>query len=248
MRTSFEEGQIVKAGDVLAEIDPGRLEAQLVRVEGQLAKEEAAVSTARLDLERYKTLVKGGFVPQQQLDPQASTVSQLAASIKADQGNIDAIRLQLTYCRILAPITGRTGLRLVDAGNMVHANDAGGLVVLTQVEPIAVLFTIPQDNLQSVLARQRAAGAIAVEAFDREGRTRIGSGTLVAGGNPIDHGTGTVKIKAAFENADGMLYPNQLVNAPVLVGNLKGMVLVPNEATHPAAQGPSASLGKTPTT
>jgi RND family efflux transporter MFP subunit len=172
MRTSFQEGQIVKAGDVLAEIDPRPFEAQLMQVEGQLAKDEAALSNARLDLERYKTLVKGGFIPQQQLDTQASTVSQIAASIKADQGNIDAIRLQLTYCRILAPITGRTGLRLVDAGNMVHANDAGGLVVLTQVEPIAVLFTIPQDNLQSVLARQRAAGAIAVEAYDREGRNR----------------------------------------------------------------------------
>jgi multidrug efflux system membrane fusion protein len=237
MRTSFQEGQIVKAGDVLAEIDPRPFEAQLMQVEGQLAKDEAALSNARLDLERYKTLVKGGFVPQQQLDTQASTVSQLAASIKADQGNIDAIRLQLTYCRILAPITGRTGLRLVDAGNMVHANDAGGLVVLTQVEPIAVLFTIPQDNLQSVLARQRAAGAIAVEAFDREGRNRIGSGTLVAVDNQIDQGTGTVKLKAAFENADGMLYPNQFVNARVLVDTLKGAVLVPNEAIQRGAQG-----------
>src|SRR5260370_10572671 len=147
-----------------------------------------------------------------------------------------------------APIAGRTGVRLVDAGNMVHATDPGGLVVLTQVEPIAVLFTIPQDTLQSVLARQRAAGAIAVEAFDREGRNRIGSGTLVAVDNQIDQGTGTVKLKAAFENADGMLYPNQFVNARVLVDTLKGAVLVPNEATHPAAQGPSASLGKTPTT
>jgi membrane fusion protein, multidrug efflux system len=237
MRTSFQEGQIVKAGDVLAEIDPRPFEAQLMQVEGQLAKDEAALSNARLDLERYKTLVKGGFIPQQQLDTQASTVSQIAASIKADQGNIDAIRLQLTYCRILAPITGRTGLRLVDAGNMVHANDPGGLVVLTQVEPIAVLFTIPQDNLQSVLARQRAAGAIAVEAFDREGRNRIGSGTLVAVDNQIDQGTGTVKIKAAFENADGMLYPNQFVNARVLVDTLKGAVLVPNEAIQRGAQG-----------
>ena len=237
MRTSFQEGQIVKAGDVLAEIDPRPFEAQLMQVEGQLAKDEAALSNARLDLERYKTLVKGGFIPQQQLDTQASTVSQIAASIKADQGNIDAIRLQLTYCRILAPITGRTGLRLVDAGNMVHANDAGGLVVLTQVEPIAVLFTIPQDNLQSVLARQRAAGAIAVEAFDREGRNRIGAGTLVAVDNQIDQGTGTVKIKAAFENADGMLYPNQFVNARVLVDTLKGAVLVPNEAIQRGAQG-----------
>ena len=238
MRTSFQEGQLVKAGDVLAEIDPRPFEAQLTQVEGQLAKDEAQLSNARLDLERYRTLVKGGFIPQQQLDTQASTVSQLAAAIKADQGNIDAIRLQLTYCRILAPITGRTGLRLVDAGNMVHANDPGGLVVLTQVQPIAVLFTIPQDNLQSVLARQRAAGAIAVEAFDREGRTRLATGTLVAVDNQIDQSTGTVKIKAAFDNADGALYPNQFVNARVLVDTLKGAVLVPNEAIQRGSVGP----------
>jgi membrane fusion protein, multidrug efflux system len=238
MRTLFQEGQLVKAGEVLAEIDPRPFEAQLTQAQGQLAKDEAALSNARLDLERYRTLVKGGFIPQQQLDTQASTVSQLAAALQADQGNIDAIKLQLTYCRIIAPITGRTGLRLVDAGNMVHANDPGGLVVLTQVQPIAVLFTIPQDNLQSVLARQRAAGAIAVEAFDREGRTRIASGTLIAVDNQIDQSTGTVKLKASFENADLALYPNQFVNARVLVDTLKGTVLVPNEAIQRGAQGP----------
>jgi len=238
MRTLFQEGQLVKAGDVLAEIDPRPFEAQLTQAEGQLAKDEAALSNARLDLERYRTLVKGGFIPQQQLDTQASSVSQLAAAIRADQGNVDAIKLQLTYCRIIAPITGRTGLRLVDAGNMVHANDAGGLVVLTQVQPIAVLFTIPQDNLPAVLARQRAAGAIAVEAFDREGRTRIASGHLIAVDNQIDQGTGTVKLKASFENADLALYPNQFVNARVLVDTLKGTVLVPNEAIQRGAQGP----------
>lgn len=238
MRTSFQEGQIVKAGDVLAEIDPRPFEAQLTQAEGQLAKDEAALSNARLDLERYRTLVKGGFVPQQQLDTQASTVSQLAAAIKADQGNVDAIRLQLTYCRILAPITGRAGLRLVDAGNMVHANDPGGLVVLTQVEPIAVVFTIPQDNLPAVLARQRGVGSITVEAFDREGRTRLASGTLLAVDNQIDQGTGTVRIKASFENANGVLYPNQFVNARVLVDTLKGVVLVPNESIQRGSQGP----------
>jgi multidrug efflux system membrane fusion protein len=238
MRTSFQEGQIVKAGDVLAEIDPRPFEAQLTQTEGQLAKDEAALSNARLDLERYRTLVKGGFVPQQQLDTQASAVSQLAAAIKADQGNVDAIRLQLTYCRILAPITGRAGLRLVDAGNMVHANDPGGLVVLAQVEPIAVVFTIPQDNLPAVLARQRAAGSITVEAFDRDGRTRLASGTLLAVDNQIDQGTGTVKIKASFENPSGVLYPNQFVNARVLVDTLQGVVLVPNESIQRGAQGP----------
>ena len=238
MRTLFQEGQLVKAGDVLAEIDPRPFEAQLVQAQGQLARDEAALSNARLDLERYRTLVKGGFIPQQQLDTQASTVSQLAAAIQADQGNIDAIKLQLSYCRIIAPITGRTGLRLVDAGNMVHANDPGGLVVLTQIQPIAVLFTIPQDNLPAVLARQRAAGTMTVEAFDREGRTRLARGTLIAVDNQIDQSTGTVKLKASFDNADFSLYPNQFVNARVLVDTLKDAVLVPSEAVQRGAQGP----------
>ncbi len=238
MRTLFQEGQLVTAGDLLAEIDPRPFQAQLTQAEGQLAKDQAALSNARLDLERYRTLVKGGFIPQQQLDTQASTVSQLSAAIQADQGNIEAIKLQLTYCRIVAPITGRAGLRLVDAGNMVHANDPGGLVVLTQVQPIAVLFTIPQDDLPAVLARQRAAGTMTVEAFDREGRTRLATGRLIAIDNQIDQNTGTVKLKASFDNADFALYPNQFVNARVLVDTLKGAVVVPNEAVQRGAQGP----------
>lgn len=238
MRTLFQEGQIVKAGDLIAEIDPRPFETQLTQAEGQLAKDEAALSNARLDLERYRSLVKGGFIPQQQLDTQASTVSQLAAAIKSDQGQIDSIRLQLTYTRILAPITGRAGLRLVDPGNMVHANDPGGLVVLTQVQPIAVLFTIPQDNLPAVLARQRQGGALPVEAYDREGRTKIATGTLVAIDNQIDVGTGTVRLKASFENREGELFPNQFVNARVQVDLLKGAVLVPNDAIQRGSVGP----------
>jgi multidrug efflux system membrane fusion protein len=238
MRTHFLEGQMVKVGDLLAEIDPRPFETQLTQALAQLAKDEAALDNARLDLERYRTLVKGGFIPRQQLDTQASAVSQLGAAIKADQGQIDSIRLQITYCRILAPVSGRAGLRLVDAGNMVHANDPGGLVVLTQVEPIAVVFTIPQDNLQAVLARQRAGGPIVVEAFDREGRTRIGRGLLVAMDNQIDQTTGTVRLKASFDNGRGMLFPNQFVNARILVDELKSAVLVPNEAIQRGAQGP----------
>jgi multidrug efflux system membrane fusion protein len=238
IRTLFQEGQTVRAGDLLAEIDPRPFETQLTQAEGQLAKDEAALANARTDLERYRTLVKGGFIPQQQLDTQTSTVAQLAAAIKADQGQIDSIRLQLTYTRILAPLTGRVGLRLVDPGNMVRANDAGGLVMLTQVEPIAVLFTIPQDDLPQVLARQRTGAPIPVEAYDREGRTRLATGVLVAVDNQIDPGTGTVKLKASFANRDGMLFPNQFVNARILVDSLRGAVLVPNEAIQRGAQGP----------
>jgi multidrug efflux system membrane fusion protein len=237
MRTLFQEGQSVKAGDLLAEIDPRPFETQLAQAEAQLAKDEAALDNARLDLERYRTLVKGGFIPQQQLDTQASSVSQLAATIKADQGQIDSIRLQLTYCRILAPITGRAGLRLVDSGNMVHATDPGGLVVLTQVEPIAVVFTLPQDNLPAVLARQRAGGPIRVDAFDRDGRTKLAGGILTAVDNQIDAGTGTVKLKASFPNTDTALFPNQFVNARIMVAELKSAVLVPNEAIQRGAQG-----------
>jgi len=244
MRTLFQEGQIVRAGDLLAEIDPRPFQTQLTQAEAQLAKDAAALSNARMDLERYRTLVKGGFIPQQQMDTQASAVAQLAASIQADQGQIDSIRLQLTYTRIHAPITGRAGLRLVDPGNMIHANDPGGLVVLAQVEPIAVVFTIPQDNLPPVLARQRAGGPIPVDAYDREGRTKLATGILVAVDNQIDPTTGTVKLKASFTNSDGSLFPNQFVNARILVDSLRGAVLVPNEAIQRGAQGPFVYLVK----
>ncbi len=238
MRTLFREGQAVRAGDLLAEIDSRPFEAQLTQAEGQLARDQAALANARLDLERYRVLVTKGYIPQQQLDTQASTVAQYEGAVKADQGQIDSIRLQLTYCRILAPIGGRAGLRLVDPGNMVHANDPGGIVVLTEVEPIAVVFTIPEDNLPPVLARFRSGSPVPVEAYDREGRTKLATGTLVAVDNQIDPGTGTVKLKASFPNTDGALFPNQFVNVRVLVNALRDAVLVPVEAIQRGAQGP----------
>ncbi|HET8575793.1 MAG TPA: MdtA/MuxA family multidrug efflux RND transporter periplasmic adaptor subunit [Methylomirabilota bacterium] len=238
MRTLFREGQTVHKGDLLAEIDPRPFEAQLTQAEGQLARDQASLANARLDLERFKTLVRNGYIAQQQLDTQASTVQQLEGAIKADQGQVESIKLQLVYCRILAPINGRVGLRLVDPGNMVHANDPGGLLVITQVEPIAVVFTIPQDNLPPVLARMRTGAPVPVDAYDREGRTKLASGVLFAVDNQIDVGTGTVKLKASFANTDGSLFPNQFVNTRVLIDTLKDTVLVPVEAIQRGVQGP----------
>ena len=238
LRTVFREGQTVRAGELLAEIDPRPFQAQLIQAEGQLARDQAALANARLDLERYRQLVTGGFIARQQLDTQESAVRQAEGAVKADEGQVESIKVQLTYCRILAPIRGRAGLRLVDPGNVVHANDAGGIVVLTQIEPIAVVFTIPEDNLPPVLKRLHSATPVSVDAYDREGRTKLASGTLLAVDSQIDPGTGTVRLKASFANTDGALYPNQFVNARVLVDVLHDGVLVPVEAIQRGAQGP----------
>jgi multidrug efflux system membrane fusion protein len=237
MKTHFTEGQVVHAGDVLAEIDPRPFQAQLTQAEGQLARDQANLANARLDLERYRRLAQQEMIARQQLDTQHMMVNQAEASIKMNTGQIDAIKLQLTYCRITAPITGRVGLRLVDPGNVVKASDTGGLVVITQLEPIALVFSVPEDNLQPILRRFRTGGKVPVDAFDREGRTKIATGTLVAIDNQIDPATGTVRLKASFGNTDGMLYPNQFVNARVLVDVLQDAVLAPAEAIQRGPQG-----------
>ena len=237
MTTHFTEGQAVHAGDLLAEIDPRPFQAQLVQAEGQLARDQANLANARLDLERYQRLAQQEMIARQQLDTQQMVVNQAEASIKVNTGLIDAIKLQLTYCRITAPITGRVGLRLVDPGNVVKATDAGGLVVITQLEPIALVFSVPEDSLQPILRRFRSGGKVPVDAFDREGKTKIATGTLVAIDNQIDPTTGTVRLKASFGNTDGVLYPNQFVNARVLIDVLHDATLAPAEAIQRGPQG-----------
>jgi len=237
MKTYFTEGQVVHAGDLLAEIDPRPFQAQLVQAEGQLARDQANLANARLDLERYQRLAQQEMIARQQLDTQQMVVNQAEASIKVNAGLIDAIKLQLTYCRITAPITGHVGLRLVDPGNVVKAADAGGLVVIAQLEPIALVFSVPEDSLQPILRRFRTGNKVPVDAFDREGRTKIATGTLVAIDNQIDPTTGTVRLKASYGNTDGVLYPNQFVNARVLIDVLHEAILAPAEAIQRGPQG-----------
>ena len=237
MKTHFTEGQVVHAGDLLAEIDPRPFQAQLAQAEGQMARDQANLANARLDLERYQRLAQQEMIARQQLDTQQMVVNQAEASIKVNAGLIDAIKLQLTYCRITAPITGSVGLRLVDPGNVVKASDTGGLVVIAQLEPIALVFSVPEDSLQPILRRFRTGNKVPVDAFDREGRTKIATGTLVAIDNQIDPTTGTVRLKASYGNTDGVLYPNQFVNARVLIDVLHEAILAPAEAIQRGPQG-----------
>jgi len=236
MTVRFREGQLVREGELLAEIDPRPFQVQLTQAEGQLAKDEAALEVARRDLSRFQSLIADGLIPQQQLDAQAATVTQAQASIQSDQGSIDGAKLNLTYSRITAPITGRVGLRAVDAGNMVHASDPNGIAVITQLEPINVLFTIPADHLEQVLGPLHAGRRLAVDAYDRDLKKKLATGWLSAVDNQIDQSTGTVRLKALFPNADGALFPNQFVNARLLVDTVSDAVLVPAAAVQRSPQ------------
>ena len=234
---AFKEGQNVKAGEVLAEIDPRPYQVQLEQAEGQLAKDIAQQQDALVNLERFKLLFKEGVIPKQQLDTQQASVGQFDGAIKTDNATIDNAKLNLTYCRITAPISGRVGLRLVDAGNMVHASDANGLLVITQLQPIAVLFSLPQDQLPVVYTKLRAGQQLNVEAFDRDNTDKIASGKLLTIDNTIDVTTGTYKLKAVFNNEDNVLFPNQFVNVHLLVNTLKNVVIVPTTAILRGSQG-----------
>jgi multidrug efflux system membrane fusion protein len=232
----FQEGQMVSTGQLLAEIDPRPFQVQLAQAEGQLVRDQALLTNAQIDLERYRTLFKEDSIPKQQLDTQESLVRQFEGTIKADQSQVDNAKLQLIYCRITAPITGRVGLRLVDVGNMVHAADTTGLLVITQVQPITLVFTLPEDNLPAVLARMKGKQQLTVAAFDREQKKLLATGTLQSIDNQIDPTTGTVKLKGIFANSDGALFPNQFVNARILIDTLHNVTLVPNAAIQRSPQ------------
>ena len=233
----FTEGSIVKEGEVLAQLDPVPFQVALEQAEGTLARDAAQLNNARLDLQRYQTLLKQDSIAQQQVDQQAALVRQLEGTVKISQAQVDNARLQLSYTSIKAPIGGRLGLTQVDPGNQVHSSDANGVVVITQVDPMGVLFTIPQDVLPRVLARLRAGEKLPVEAWDRDQKSVLARGELITTDNVIDVTTGTVRLKARFPNAELKLFPNQFVNVRMVVDIRRGVVTIPSAAIQRAPQG-----------
>lgn len=236
VRVAFREGQLIKQGELLAEIDPRPFQVQLQQAQGQLARDQALLENARVDVERYRTLLKQDSIAEQQVATQEALVKQLEGTVRMDQSQVENAKLQLAYARITAPITGRLGLRQVDAGNIVRSGDANGIVVITQQQPIAVIFTIPQDQLPAVMRRLQSERKIATEAWDREGRVKLATGVLLTVDNQIDTTTGTVKLKAEFPNDDNRLFPNQFVNVRMQL-ETRSAVTVPGAAIQRGAQG-----------
>ncbi len=227
MQVHYKEGDLVHQDDLLLEIDPRPYQVQLEQAEGQLIKDQAALDNARIDLARYETLLKQNAVPEQTLATQKALVVQDEGIVKTDQGQIDNAKLNLVYCHITAPITGRIGLRLVDPGNIVHAADTNGLLVITQIQPISVIFTLAEDQLPDMLRKWRAGEKLRVDAYDRAGNKKIAQGVLATVDNQIDQTTGTLRLRANFDNADDALFPNQFVNARLLVEMKHGVTLLP---------------------
>jgi membrane fusion protein, multidrug efflux system len=234
-RIFFTEGQFVHQGDALAQIDPRPYEAALQQMEGNLKRDQALLADARLDLTRYENLVKEDSIAQQQLDTQRALVDQYVGTIEADEGQVKTAQVNLVYTHITAPVTGRVGLRQVDQGNYVTPGDTNGIVLLNQLQPITVIFTIPEDNVPAVMKRLHAGATLTVGAFDRTNATKIADGNLLTVDNSIDVTTGTVKLRAQFDNADSALFPNQFVNVQLLVDVLHDQVIMPNAAVRRGA-------------
>lgn len=237
LRVAFTEGQMANKGDLLAEIDPRPFQAQLAQAEGQLARDQALLENAKADLQRYRILLDQDSIASQQVTSQASLVRQYEAAIAIDRAQIGAIKLQLSYCRIVAPISGRVGLRQIDPGNVIRAGDQNGLVSIAQTQPIAAVFSLPEDKLPDIVAHLRGKRAISTEAYDRSGADVVARGKLLAIDNQIDSSTGTVKLKATFDNEDGKLFANQFVNVRLNLEPLRDAVVAPTAAIQRGAAG-----------
>jgi membrane fusion protein, multidrug efflux system len=244
MRIAFEEGQLVAKGDLLAEIDPRPFQHALEQARGQLARDMALLRNAEVDLVRYRLLAEQNSIARQQLDTQTALVQQYQGTVKTGQALVDTAQLNLAYCRILAPLDGRVGLRLVDAGNYVQTNDPAGIVVITQVKPITVLFSVPEDNLPMIARRLRAGAVLPVTAFDRSRKAKLASGRLTTVDNQMDVTTGTVKLKAQFDNEDEALFPNQFVNLELVVDVLADQTVIPSAAVQRGAPGTYVYVAK----
>jgi len=236
IKINVKEGQEVKEGELLAEIDPRPYEVQLSQAQATLFKDQSALKDARLNLERFQQLYKDGVISKQQLDTQGSLEGQLDGAVRADQAQVDNVKLNLVYTRITAPVSGRIGLKQIDVGNMVHAADPNGLLVITQLQPIAVIFSLPQDNLQAV-SQHMNKGKLAVDAYSRDDQTKIATGYLTTIDNQIDTTTGTGKLKAVFDNRDRSLWPNEFVNVHLLLEVRKNNIVVPSAAVQRGPQG-----------
>jgi membrane fusion protein, multidrug efflux system len=234
-RILFTEGQIVHQGDALAQIDPRPYEAALQQMRGNLRRDQALLADARLDLKRYEGLVKEDSIAQQQLDTQRALVDQYIGTIESDEGQVKTASVNLLYTRITAPVTGRVGLRQVDQGNYVTPGDTNGIAMINQIQPITVIFPIPEDNVPSLVQRLRSGAALPVEAYDRTNSAKLADGKLLTIDNQIDVTTGTIKLRAQFENSDGLLFPNQFVNIQLLQELLENQIVIPNSAVRRGA-------------
>jgi multidrug efflux system membrane fusion protein len=244
MQINFKEGQMVNKGDLLVVIDPRPYQVALEQAQGQLQQAQAQLKEAQVDLGRYETLAQQDSIAKQQVDSQRALVSQYQGLVVTDQAAIDSAKLNLTYCHVVAPVTGRVGLRQVDAGNYVTPSDANGLVVLTEVKPMSVLFTLPEDNVPEVIARLHAGSTLPVEAYDRSLSTKLASGTLSTIDNQVDTTTGTFKLRAIFANEDESLFPQQFVNIKLLLDVARGATIISTSAIERGQQGTFVYLVK----